>query len=118
MIFFFTDYPLYSAVDHHLGADKARLHSAINSRALQTNAKTRCLADCILLGVNSPDAVLAHCAVRAKHVSKHMAFLVAMRYSNRRTYITCGEYPPILNYYAAAPSPVAGSPLSHLPRNP
>ena len=89
MIMLFAHYPFYAAVDYEHRASPARCHLAVNCSAVNRNSALCGLTDCILLSMDSPDAVLRYRTVIMNHLPHQVSCLVTMRKPGRTSDVPC-----------------------------
>jgi hypothetical protein len=103
-----ADHSHNATVDDQHGAGSAGGHPAVKRTAVERNAPAGGLADGILLGVHSAHAMLRDRAVIVHDFFHEVPDIIAMRQTLRGADIAGYQHLLFTNYYAAAPTTVAG----------
>jgi len=106
LVLFFSDNMRNTYRNYQPRAHVARFHLAIQSTPGQRNAETRRLRDRVLLGMDSPHAMLATIPFLIEKFCHLMAYLIAMRHAGWRADVTGREDSFITHNHATAPAPI------------
>jgi hypothetical protein len=106
-------YAFYSAVNDKHGAGSARGHAAVKSGPINGNPNLCGLANGVLFGVNSSDAMGSNIAVFMDSFFELMPNLVAVGKACGGSDVTCYQNLPVFGNYAAGSSSFAGRPFGN-----